>query len=120
MQRILLFIIYFFPAIVLAQLQDDFSDGDFINAPAWSGDAAQLFRQDGNTSTSVCRGTDAEIANSFTIGVKVTRDGSGGWSLYVDPAGGTNYVQEAAGNDLTYNTSSFFGVKCVYTTSNAT
>ncbi|MEO8086065.1 MAG: Ig-like domain-containing protein, partial [Bacteroidota bacterium] len=202
MQRILFFILSFLPAIVFAQLQDDFTDGDFTNGPTWNGDAAmfivnasqqlqlnntvadtsylsvpnamatldnmewhfwikqsfspsssnygrvylvsdqsiltgaisgyylqfgealgldavELFRQDGSASTSVCRGTDAEIANSFTIGVKVTRDGSGSWSLSVDPAGGTNYIQEATGNDNTYNTSSFFGVECVYTSSNA-
>jgi hypothetical protein len=203
MQRILFFLICFFPDIVFAQLQDDFTDGDFTAAPAWSGDAAQfivnasqqlqlngtgaatsylsvanpmpsldntewrfyikqsfspsannfgrvyivsdqavitgplngyylqfgeansldaveLFRQDGTTSASVCRGTDAEIAGSFAIGVKVTRSAGGQWSLHVDPAGGTNYVTEATGTDATYTTSAFFGVQCVYTLSNIT
>ncbi len=203
MKRTLLFILSFFPVIAFAQLQDDFTDGDFTANPTWTGDAGQfivnasqqlqlnsaasatsylsvanpmasldnaewhfwikqsfapsganygrvylvsdqslvtgplngyylqfgealsldaiqLFRQDGSTSTSVCRGTEAEIASSFTVGVKVTRDATGLWSLSVDPAGGTSYVLEATGTDATYNTSSFFGIECVYTSSNAT
>jgi hypothetical protein len=87
---------------------------------AGSLDAVELFRQSGMTSTSVCRGTNGEIAASFTIGVKVTRDASGNWSLYVDAAGGTAYSLEASGTDLTFTSSSFFGVACVYTVSSAT
>ena len=87
---------------------------------ALSSDAVELFRQTGLTSTSVCRGTNGEIAASFAIGVKVTRNASGNWSLYVDPAGGTAYGLEATGTDLTYTTTSFFGVATVYTISSAT
>ena len=83
-------------------------------------DAVELFRQTGLTSTSVCRGTNAQIAASFAIGIKVTRDASGNWSLFVDPAGGTAYVLQANGTDNTYTSSSFFGVATVYTVSNAT
>lgn len=87
---------------------------------ALSLDAVELFRQTGFTSTSVCRGTNGEIAAAFTLGVKVTRDASGNWSLYIDPAGGTSYGLEASGTDNTYTTTSFFGVACVYTISSAT
>jgi hypothetical protein len=87
---------------------------------AGSLDAVELFRQTGLTSTSVCRGTNGEIAAAFTIGIKVTRDASGNWSLYVDPAGGTAYSLEATGTDLTYTASSFFGAACVYTISSST
>lgn len=83
-------------------------------------DAVELFRQTGLTSTSVCRGTNGEIAASFSIGVKVTRNASGNWSLYVDPAGGTAYTLEASGTDLTHTATSFFGVATVYTISSAT
>ena len=85
-----------------------------------SNDAIELFRQSGTTSTSVCRGTNAQIAAAFAVGVKVTRDAAGLWSLFVDVAGGTNYVLENSGIDLTFHTSGFFGVVCTYTTSNAT
>lgn len=87
---------------------------------AGSLDAVELFRQTGLTSTSVCRGTNGEIAATFTLGVKVTRDAAGNWSLYVDPAGGTAYGLEATGTDNTFTTTSFFGVACVYTISSAT
>ncbi len=83
-------------------------------------DAVQLFLQTGTTSTSVCRGINGQIANAFAVGVRVTRDATGLWSLSVDGTGGTNYVPEATGTDLTYTTSSSFGVVCTYTSSNAT
>lgn len=87
---------------------------------AGSLDAVELFRQSGLTSTSVARGTSAEIAASFALGIRVTRNASGNWSLYVDPAGGTVYALEASGTDNTFTTTSFFGVATVYTSSNAT
>ena len=87
---------------------------------ALSNDAVELFRQTGSTSTSVARGTNGQIAASFAIGVKVTRNGSGSWSLYVDPAGGTAYSFEISGTDNTYSTTNFFGVACVYTVGNIT
>ena len=87
---------------------------------ALSNDAVELFCQTGTTSTSVCRGTNAQIANSFTLGVRVTRNGSGLWSLYADAAGGTNYLFETSGTNTTFSSSSFFGVVCSYTSGNAT
>lgn len=86
---------------------------------AGSLDAVELFKQTATTSTSVARATNGQIAASFTIGVKVTRNASGLWSLYVDAAGGTAYSFEASGTDNTYTTTSFFGVSAVYTGSNA-
>jgi hypothetical protein len=87
---------------------------------ALSNDAIELFRQSGSTSISVCRGTNAAIAAAFAVRVKVTRDNTGLWSLYVDYTGGTNFVVDASGTDLTFNSSSFFGVRCTYTVTNAT
>ncbi len=87
---------------------------------ALSNDAIELFRQSGSTSVSVCRGTTAAIANSFVVRIKVTRDNTGLWKLYVDYTGGTNFVLDASGTDLTFNSSSFFGVRCTYTVTNAT
>lgn len=87
---------------------------------ALSNDAVELFRQTGLTSTSVARGTNAQIAAPFAIGVKVTRNASGVWSLFVDAAGGTAYSFEISGTDNTYTTTSFFGVSTVYTVGNIT
>ena len=40
MKQTLLAIILLLPQVLLAQLQDSFSDGDFTSSPTWSGDAA--------------------------------------------------------------------------------
>ena len=86
---------------------------------AGSTDAIELFQQTGTTSTSVCRGTNGQIASSFSVAVKVTRNTVGLWSLYVDATGGTNYVLESTGTNTTYSTSQFFGVSTLYTSSNS-
>lgn len=84
-----------------------------------SNDAIELFEQTGTTSTSVCRGTEAQIANAFDVGVQVRRDAVGSWQLLVDPTGGTNYVLQAGGTSATHTTSAHIGVRCTYTVSNA-
>ncbi len=84
-----------------------------------SNDQVELFRKSGSTSTSVCRGTTI-IANAFVIRVKVTRDNTGFWQLYIDPTGGTNYVLEASGTDNIYTATSYFGIYCKYTTTYST
>lgn len=81
-------------------------------------DQVELFRQSGAGSVSVCRGTTL-IANAFTVGVKVTRDSTGLWKLFIDPNGGTNYIQEANGTDNMFASTSYFGIYCEYTSSNA-
>lgn len=83
-------------------------------------DAVELFRQTGTASASVARGTDGQIANSFIIRVKVTRDNAGLWKLFVDPAAGTNFQLQAQGTESTFSSSAFFGVVCTYTSSNST
>jgi len=190
-----------FNGICIAQITDNFSDGDFINNPSWSGDTAkftvnssqelqlnstgadssylavpntanlnncewnlwirlnfspsssnnsrvylvsdqqnlesplngyylqfgealsndqvELFRQSGSSSTSICRATTL-IASAFAIRVKVIRDASAMWQLYIDSTGGNSFQLEATGTDSTYNTTSYFGMVCKYTSSNAT
>lgn len=96
-------------------------NGYFIQlGEALSNDAVELFKQSGTTVTSIARGTNAAIANSFAIAIKVTRSNNAEWKLYVDYGGGTNYLFQAGGTDATFNSSSFFGVVCTYTSSNAT
>lgn len=85
-----------------------------------SNDAIELFRQDGAELTSVCRGTDGIISSSFEIRVKVTRDDSGIWKLYVDQTGSDDFVFEAEGEDNTWTQTSHSGYLCKYTTSNST
>lgn len=87
---------------------------------AGKNDAIELFKQKGTSSTSICRGTNAAIAASFGVRVKVVRDDTGLWSLYVDYKGGTDFVLNSSNIDLTFTSSSFFGVRCTYSISNAT
>ncbi|MBI4946003.1 MAG: lamin tail domain-containing protein [Bacteroidetes bacterium] len=86
---------------------------------ALANDRVELFRKSGTTSTSVCRGT-TPIATAFTLRIKITRDSMGLWKLFIDPTGGTNYVQEASGTDNTFTNTSFFGLYCKYTSTNST
>lgn len=82
-----------------------------------SADAVELFCQTGLNSTSIARGSNAQIASSFSIGIKVTHDTSGNWKLYVDATGGTAYTLEASGIDTTYSIGNYFGISTVYTAS---
>jgi len=109
--------------IYLASDQSDLTkplNGYYLQfGEALSNDAIELFRQSGTTSVSVCRGKNAGIAFSFAVRVKVTRDNTGLWKLYVDYAGGTNFTLDTSGTDLTFNSASFFGVRCTYSVTNA-
>jgi hypothetical protein len=82
-------------------------------------DAIELFRQSGTSSLSVCRATNGSLASSFGVRVKVLRDGSGNWQIFADYSGGATFVLEASGIDATHTSSSFTGVQCVYTITNA-
>ena len=86
---------------------------------AGSNDAVELFRQTGSVSTSVCRASNGAIATSFALRLKVLRDHTGFWKLFVDYAGGTRFVLEASSTDVAHTSSSFLGVVCIYTASNA-
>jgi hypothetical protein len=85
-----------------------------------SDDAIELFRQNGETITSVCRGTDGLIASSFTIRLKVLRDNTGLWKVFADPLGGENYQLQCEGTDNSFTTTAYFGFYCKYTVSNST
>ncbi len=85
-----------------------------------SNDAIELIRQEGDETTSVCRGIDGLIASSFTIRIKVTRDETGLWKVFADPAGGENFALQCEGMDNLITTTNHFGFYCKYTKSNST
>ena len=87
---------------------------------AGSNDAIELFRQEGENLTSVCRGTDGLISSSFTIRIKVLHDDQGNWKVFADPSGGENFQFQCEGNDDTFNQTGFIGIFCKYTKSNST
>ena len=86
-----------------------------------SEDAIRLFRDDnlGDDPVEVLSGTEGQIASSFEISIRVTRDALGEWSLFVDPAGGSDFVFETSAVDQMYTSSAFTGLVCNYTVSNA-
>ena len=85
---------------------------------ALANDAVELFRQDGTTSVSIVRGPDGMVANAFTLGVRVSRDETGVWSIFLDTAGGTDYLFAALGAESLYTSSAYTGWRCVYTSGN--
>lgn len=96
-------------------------DGFYIQlGEAGSGDAVRLVKRDAGVSTDIIVGTAGQIASSFSIRIRVLRDNTGTWSLYVDPTGGTNYVLEGTATDATNLLGSYFGLLQTYTISNAT
>ena len=84
------------------------------------GDALELFRQDSNTITSICRSESALIAAPYDLNIKVICKGKH-WMIYSSEGTNENYNLEAAGNDLLTDLSKgkFFGILCEYTKSNS-
>ncbi|HZY79025.1 MAG TPA: lamin tail domain-containing protein [Cyclobacteriaceae bacterium] len=96
------------------------TEGYFLQlGEAGSNDAVELFRQSGTVLTSICRAANAAIAGSFAIRIKVTRDETGTWKVFIDYAAGTDFVEAATGNDLTHVSGQWMGMVCVYTAGNA-
>lgn len=88
---------------------------------AGSDDAIKLYRDDqlDDTPILVAEGAAGTINSSFEIALKITRTTGGNWSVFVDLTGGEDYMLDATGVDNTYNTTEFFGLSCLYTSSNA-
>jgi hypothetical protein len=75
-------------------------DGYFLQfGEGGSADAIELFRQEQTTLTSVCRGPDGMIANSFELGMKIRRSLTGNWEIQVDETGVGAYQTIASGFD---------------------
>ncbi|MFM6934187.1 MAG: lamin tail domain-containing protein [Flavobacteriales bacterium] len=82
-------------------------------------DAIRLFKLENGISTQLCAGSDGQIANSFTVGIKVILQANGLWELSADLSGGTNYVAQGSATDSNILPGSYFGYLCTYTSSNA-
>lgn len=83
-------------------------------------DAIRLIKIEGATSTEICAGASAQIANSFNISLKINRTSNGNWSIFGDFTGGSNYTLIANGTDASALTGTYFGMMCAYTSSNST
>ena len=84
-----------------------------------SSDAITLFRKDADGQQQVCCGTEAAIAASFAVSVKVTCDREGNWMLQTCYDNSGIYLIEAQGTDDTYGRSGCFGFWSKFTSSNA-
>ncbi|MDF3027923.1 MAG: hypothetical protein K0S23_2230 [Fluviicola sp.] len=95
-------------------------DGFYLQfGEAGATDAVRLYKIVSGVSTQICASPDGQIAASFTTRVKVVRDNTGLWNLYVDASGGTNYGSPYTGTDVTVLLGTHFGVTQTYTASNA-
>jgi gliding motility-associated-like protein len=81
-------------------------------------DAIELFYQNGTTHTSICRGKDARIANSFAVNVKVKYTDPNHWEILVDEILNGMYETDAIGVSIEQVEHTAFGVYCKYTVSN--
>ena len=96
-------------------------DGFYLQlGEAGSNDAIQLIKRSGGSDTPLLTGPLAQIANSFSVGIRVLRDNLGNWSLFIDGTGGQNYTLAGTANDPTVLLGTHFGFLDVYTVSNAT
>lgn len=79
-------------------------------------DEVSLYRKDVSGSVMLIDGTDGRLnTTAVNLRVKVTRDFDGNWTLLSDTLGGTDYFTEGTIFDDTYISSTYFGIKCVYT-----
>ena len=86
-----------------------------------SKDSVSLCRQSGSTITKIINAKQTTTSASLnSLRFKVIRKLNGLWELYCDKSGGSNYQLEGTSTDNTFSKSSYFGVFCKYTSSNAT
>lgn len=95
-------------------------DGFYLQfGEAGSLDAVRLFKVETGIHTELLAGPASQISASFNIGVRVVRDNTGLWELFIDDTGGTSYVLMGSVIDATNLLGTHFGMLAVYTASNA-
>jgi hypothetical protein len=82
-------------------------------------DAVRLFKLVNGSATQMLAGTEGQIANSFTITIRVLRQLDGTWKLFIGPNGQDNTILTASTTDNFIPTGDHFGFLCTYTASNA-
>jgi len=82
-------------------------------------DAIEIFYQKGTSHTSICRGKEGRVANSFSLNVKVRYAEPNRWEILVDEAGNGIFEPEASGVSTARFEHAALGVYCKYTASNS-
>jgi len=76
----------------------------------------RLYRQDGIVDSLLIDGIDGTVAIAPVVKIRVTKNAANLWSLFLDqPGTGNSYQLEGTSTESKYNTSSYFGVFCNYT-----
>lgn len=95
-------------------------NGYFLKLGGISGsdDALELYRRDGTDETLLITGPIGAVATDpVTVGILVSRSTSGEWVLEADYFGGEDYDEQGTATDATYDSGSYFGFECRYTSS---
>ncbi len=92
-------------------------NGYFIQLGNTNDDFITFYKQSGTTVNQLFTGVTSLGTGNIKVRVKVTRDNTGNWLIYSDKTGGSNFTSEGtAVNDITYTSTSYFGVYCEYST----
>ncbi|MBT6815026.1 MAG: lamin tail domain-containing protein [Flavobacteriales bacterium] len=95
-------------------------NGYFVKVGGESGsiDDVDLYMQIGSTEILLIDGIDGVASSNPNLSIKVTKDNLGNWELFTDTSSSnclSNCLSNGTANDLTLNSSDFFGVVCKYT-----
>ncbi len=90
--------------------------GYFVKVGGESGstDDVDLFLQIGSNEILLIDGINGIASLNPNLSIMVTRDNLGNWELFTDTSSST-YFSNGTANDLSLNSSDFFGVVCKYT-----
>jgi len=94
----------------------DFSGNGYFVMIGNTPDEVSLYRQSGTTISKIIDGIDGRVnLTAPELFVRVTRDSLSNWELFSDTSLTNNYTSEGSVIDSTYTKSSFFGLRCIYT-----
>ncbi len=79
-------------------------------------DEVSLYRKDGSMTAKIIDGADGRVnLSTVVLNIKVTKDQSDTWELFVDPLLDNSFISEGTVVDGTHFYSGYFGFNCVYT-----
>jgi len=111
------------PRIYLTSDQSDLTgplNGYFLEAgESGSNDSYDLYIQTGTSETLLIDGIDGEAGSQIDATVRVLRDASGNWELYLDNGNTGTFSLQGSATDATHTNSSFMGVVVSHTSSRA-
>ncbi len=113
------------PRIYLASDSQDLNgslNGYFLRIGKDGTDNKRLYfyRQDGESITGLMEGSmNIASGSNNLMRFRITRDAAGNWDFWADPTGGQLYLPQGSLFDNVHTSTSWFGIKCLYTISNS-